>query len=145
MEAPVLMVAQTVPTSAQYIDKLTTVGTCSASRENEATRTSDCSPCFHVSATEPHNVDVPEQLQETGEGSEGYLTINVSSSSLPQMLVKLLRKSWTIFAETKTGISIQISSINSKLNFYIQVFVVILEFELNPTFKAAKAKSSFSF
>lgn len=39
MEAPALMEAQTVPTSARYIDKLTTVGTCSTSRENEATRT----------------------------------------------------------------------------------------------------------
>lgn len=33
------MAAQTVPTSARYIDKLTTVGTCSASSKNEATRT----------------------------------------------------------------------------------------------------------
>ena len=33
------MAAHTVPTSAGYIDKLTTVGTCSASSENEATRT----------------------------------------------------------------------------------------------------------
>lgn len=71
------MVAQTVPTSARYIDKLTTVGTCSASRENEATRTSDCSPCFHVSVMEPHNVEVPEQLQKRNECSKGYLTINV--------------------------------------------------------------------
>lgn len=39
METPALMEAQTVPTSARYIDKLTTVGTCSASMENEATRT----------------------------------------------------------------------------------------------------------
>lgn len=43
MEAPALMEAQTVPTSARYIDKLTTVGTCSTSRENEATRTLGCS------------------------------------------------------------------------------------------------------
>lgn len=43
MEAPALMEAQTVPTSARYIDKLTTVGTCSTSRENEATRTLACS------------------------------------------------------------------------------------------------------
>lgn len=64
------MVAQTVPTSARYIDKLTTVGTCSASRENEATRTSDCSPCFHVSASDPHNVEVPKQLQHRNEYSE---------------------------------------------------------------------------
>lgn len=47
--ATVLMVAQTVPTSAQYIDKLTTVGTGSASGEKEATGTSDCSPCLHES------------------------------------------------------------------------------------------------
>ncbi len=43
MEAPALMEAQTVPTSARYIDKLTTVGTCSTSMENEATRTLACS------------------------------------------------------------------------------------------------------
>lgn len=63
------MVAQTVPTSARYIDKLTTVGTCSASRENEATRTSYCSPCFRVRAMEPLSAEVPEQLQlEQGLG-----------------------------------------------------------------------------
>lgn len=71
------MVAQTVPTSARYIDKLTTVGTCSASRENEATRTSDCSPCFRVSVMEPCDVDVPKQLQQRNECPEEYLTINV--------------------------------------------------------------------
>lgn len=57
------MVAQTVPTSARYVDKLTTVGTRSAGRENEATRTSDGSPCLPVSVVEPHNVEVPKQLQ----------------------------------------------------------------------------------
>lgn len=71
------MVAQTVPTSARYIDKLTTVGTCSAGRENGATRTSDCSPCLHVSVMEPHNVEVPKQLQQRNESLRGYLTINV--------------------------------------------------------------------
>lgn len=76
------MVAQTVPTSARYIDKLTKVGTCSASRENEATRTSDCSLCFHVSIMKP-DVEVPKQLQKRNECSEGYLTINVRSLSLP--------------------------------------------------------------
>lgn len=54
------MVAQTVPTSAWYIDKLTTVGTCSTSRGNEATRASGCSPDFH-DVTEAHNVEVPKQ------------------------------------------------------------------------------------
>lgn len=71
------MVAQTVPTSARYIDKLTTVGTCSASRGNEATRALDCSPCFHDNVMVPHNVEVPKQLQWKNERSVGYLTINV--------------------------------------------------------------------
>lgn len=53
MEAPVLMAAQTVPTSARYIDKLTTVGTCSASGGNEATGPADCSPSFHDGAGGP--------------------------------------------------------------------------------------------
>lgn len=81
MEAPVLMVAQTVPTSARYIDKLTTVGTCSASRENESARTFDCSPCFRVSVMEPNNVEVPKQLQEKNS-SEGRLTVNACARSL---------------------------------------------------------------
>lgn len=70
------MVAQTVPTSARYIDKLTTVGTCSAGGENGATRTSDCSPCLCVSVTEAHNVQVSKQLQRRNERSQGCLTIN---------------------------------------------------------------------
>lgn len=57
MEAPALMEAQTVPTSARYIDKLTTVGTCSTSRENEATRTLACSLpwSFSLSSSVPEN------------------------------------------------------------------------------------------
>lgn len=43
MEAPVLMVAQTVPTSARYIDKLWTVGARSAGRETRLQDT-DFSP-----------------------------------------------------------------------------------------------------
>lgn len=54
------MVAQTVPTSARYVDKLTTVGTCSASRENEATRTSARILCFHLKVTKPPNPKLPK-------------------------------------------------------------------------------------
>lgn len=46
------MEAQTVPTSARYIDKSTTVGTCSASMENEATRTHR--PTFFSPLPLPH-------------------------------------------------------------------------------------------
>lgn len=60
------MVAQTVPTSARYIDKLTTVGTCSASRENEATRTSDCSPRLCVSVLEAQQCGGPPKTAARG-------------------------------------------------------------------------------
>lgn len=60
------MVAQTVPTSARYIDKLTTVGTCSASRENEATRTSDCSPRLRVSVSEAQQCGGPQTAARGG-------------------------------------------------------------------------------
>lgn len=71
------MVAQTVPTSARYIDKLTTVGTCSASRENEATRTSDCSPRLRVSVSEGSTMRrSPNSCKRRDERSEGRLTIN---------------------------------------------------------------------
>ena len=44
------MAAHTVPTSAGYIDKLTTVGTCSASSKNEAARTDTGGQtvCFNI-------------------------------------------------------------------------------------------------
>lgn len=66
------MVAQTVPTSARYIDKLTTVGTCSASRENEDIR------LFSMSTL--RNTDILMQLkertkQERGRGHGSYCLI----------------------------------------------------------------------
>lgn len=44
------MAAHTVPTSARYIDKLTTVGACSASSKNEAMRTNTGGEtvCFNI-------------------------------------------------------------------------------------------------
>lgn len=60
------MVAQTVPTSAWYIDKLTTVGTCSTSWGNEATRASGGSPGFHDNVTEAHSVEVPKERRVFG-------------------------------------------------------------------------------
>lgn len=60
------MAAHTVPTSAGYIDKLTTVGTCSASSKNEATRTDTGGEtvCFNIppKGVQPPNL-TPQQLR----------------------------------------------------------------------------------
>lgn len=85
MEAPALMEAQTVPTSARYIDKLTTVGTCSASRENEATRTYRplSLPLFHGAFQfySMPNQNLPPSCTMGNEFLLGYTlgTINVHS------------------------------------------------------------------
>lgn len=65
------MAAQTVPTSARYIDKLTTVGTCSASGGNEATGPADGSLRFHDGAAGARDEEVPKQLRRGNEGSGG--------------------------------------------------------------------------
>lgn len=78
MDTPVLMVAETVPTSARNIDKLATVGMCSGSRDNEATRTSD------ERVIEPHIMEVPKQLQQRKDIFVGRQTINVWYLSLPE-------------------------------------------------------------
>lgn len=60
------MAAHTVPTSAGYIDKLTTVGTCSASSKNEATRTNTGGEtvCFNIpgKGVQPPNL-TPQHLR----------------------------------------------------------------------------------
>lgn len=91
MEAPALMEAQTVPTSARYIDKLTTVGTCFASRENEATRTywplSLSLPLFHRAFQyySMANQNLPPSCTMGNEFLLGYTlgTINVHSIHIP--------------------------------------------------------------
>ena len=71
------MVAQTVPTSARYSDKSTTVGTCSASRENGATGAPDCSARFHDSVDGTSQRGNPQTAAVRRERFEGFLTINV--------------------------------------------------------------------
>lgn len=70
------MAAQTVPTSARYIDKLTTVGTCSASSKNEATRTNTGGQtvCFNIlgKGIQTSNL-TPQQLQGEISVQSGFL------------------------------------------------------------------------
>lgn len=61
MEAPALMAAQTVPTSARYIDKLTTVGIRSAGRRTRKIQ------LFRVTQTprpRPRTATTPESALE---------------------------------------------------------------------------------